>query len=90
MVLEEELFNEQQFLQRNQIQQSELITKYCAGVEERIRSAVSKEDAELIANAACDKFKSECTSEIVRKALTKYMQLKISQYWDKNDISKGK
>jgi hypothetical protein len=83
MVSEEELFNEQQFLQLNQMQQSELITKHCSGVEERIRHAISREEAERIAGVACNKFKDECTSSIVRIALTQYIQMKISQYWDK-------
>jgi hypothetical protein len=46
MIRNEELINEQQFLQLNQMRQSELIAKHCSGMEERIRNARSKEEAE--------------------------------------------
>jgi hypothetical protein len=83
MIRNEELVSEQQFLQLNQIRQSELIAKHCFGIEERIRSAQSKEEAEQIASKACSKFESECTSSIVRTALAKYIQSKVMQYWSK-------
>jgi hypothetical protein len=83
MIKNEELFNEQQFLQLNQIRQSELIAKHCSGIEERIRDARSKEEAEHIAGEACTKFESECTSSIVRMALSQYLQAKVTHYWSK-------
>jgi hypothetical protein len=83
MIQDEELINEQQFLQLNQMRQSELITKHCSGIEERIRNARSKEEAEQISNKACSKFESECSSSIVRMALSQYIQDKIMQYWIK-------
>jgi len=83
MIRNEELINEQQFLQLNQTRQSELIAKNCYGIEERIRNARSKEEAEKIASKACKKFESECTSSIVRMALAQYMQAKVTQYWIK-------
>ena len=83
MIQNEELINEQQFLQLNQIRQSELITNYCSGIEERIRNAQSKEEAECIAGAACNKFESECVSSIVRMMLSQYIQVKVTQYWSK-------
>ena len=83
MIRNEELINEQQFLQLNQVRQSELIMKHCSNIEERIRDAQSKEEAEQIASAACTKFESECASSIVRMALSRYVQDKIMQYWDK-------
>jgi hypothetical protein len=83
MIWNEELINEQQFLQLNQIRQSELIAKHCSGIEERIRDARSKEEAEQIASEVCSKFESECTSSIVRMALAQYIQVKVTQYWVK-------
>ena len=41
MVQNEELFTDQEFLQLNQIRQSELIATRCAGIAERIRDARS-------------------------------------------------
>jgi hypothetical protein len=83
MIQNEELFNEHQFLQLNQIRQSELITKHCSNIEERIRQARSKDEAEHIASDACRKFQDECASSIVRISLAKHVQEKVSQYWDK-------
>jgi hypothetical protein len=83
MIRNEELLNEQQFLQLNQIRQSELIAEHCSGIEERIRDARSKEEAEQIASKACSKFEDECTSSIVRMALAQYIQGKVTQYWGK-------
>jgi hypothetical protein len=83
MIRNEELINEQQYLRFNQIRQSELIKGHCSGIEERIRNAQSKEEAEQIASKACNKFESECTSSIVRKALAQYIQGKIKHYWSK-------
>ena len=83
MIWNEELINEQQFLQLNQIRQSELIAKHCSGIEERIRNVRSKKEGEQIASNACSKFESECTSSIVRMALAQYIQVKVTQYWNK-------
>ena len=83
MIRNEELVNEQQFLQLNQMLQSELIAKHCSGIEKLIRDAKSKEEAEQIANKACDKFESECASSIVRMALSQYLQAKVTHYWSK-------
>ena len=81
MIENEELFNERQFMQLGQIQQSELIIRHCSGIEERIRNARSKEEAERVVNVACEKLANECTSGIVRAALKQHMQTKVSQYW---------
>jgi hypothetical protein len=83
MIRNEELINEQQFLQLNQIRQSELITKHCSGMEKRIRNARFKDEAEQIAGKVCSKFEDECTSSIVRMALAQYIQGKVTQYWGK-------
>jgi len=83
MIRNEELINEQQFLQLNQTRQSELIAKHCSEIEERIRDAPSKEEAERIVSKACSKFESECTSSIVRMALSQSLQAKVMHYWSK-------
>ena len=81
--MDEELFNEQQFLQLNQMRQSEFITNLCSGVEKQIRDAQSREEAVRIASAACSRFESKCTSSIVRIAIVQYIQVKVMQYWSK-------
>ena len=83
MIRNEELIDEQQFLQLNQTRQSDLIMKHCSGMEKRIRNARSKEEAEQIASKACSEFEEECTSSIVRMALAQYIQVKVFQYWCK-------
>ena len=83
MIEDEELMEEQKFLQLNQVRQSELISQHCSNIEERIRSAQSKEAAEQIASKACDEFEIECASSIVRMALAQYIQAKVARYWSK-------
>jgi hypothetical protein len=83
MIRDEELINERQYLRLNQTRQSELIAKHCREIEESIRGAHSKEEAEQISSKACTKFESECTSSIVRMALAQYIQDKITHYWSK-------
>ena len=83
MIRDEELINERLLLRLNQSRQSELIAKYCREIEESIRGAQSKEEAEQISNKVCTKFESECTSSIVRMALAQYIQGKITHYWSK-------
>ncbi len=69
MIQDEELLNDQQFLQLNQIRQSEIIAKHCTGITQRIRDAQSKEEAERIIGNASKEFDRECASSIVRVAL---------------------
>jgi hypothetical protein len=79
--MNEELLNERQFLQVNQIRQSELIANHCSGIKEKIRLSASISEAESIAASACKKFERECSSSIVRNALALHLQNIIEQYW---------
>ena len=81
--MNEELLNEQQFLQLNQTRQSDLIAKYCAGIEEQIRGSSSRSDAESAAAAVCRKFERECSSSIIRNVLTLHLQNLVNRYWRK-------
>ena len=81
--MDEELLNEQQFLQLNQTRQSDLIAKYCAGIEEQIRVSASRSEAESIAAAACKNFEGECSSSIIRNVLALHVQNLVNQYWRK-------
>lgn len=79
--MEDELLNEQQFLQLGEKRQSLLLARHCTRIEDEIRGAVSRKDAERIANDACLKFNNDCSSTIVRTALHRHIQDLIDEYW---------
>jgi hypothetical protein len=79
--MNEELFNERQFLQLNQAHQSELIANHCAEIEERVRNASSRLEAERVSASACLQFEKDCQSMLVRNALTHRMEELIAKYW---------
>ena len=58
-----------------------LIAKLCAGAEERIRSATSRQEAERIAASACDELGGTCESTLVRRALTAKLETLIAERW---------
>jgi hypothetical protein len=80
-MMNEELLNENRFLQLNQGQQLELIAKHCAGIEERIRKAQSRKESETIAEEACGKFETECPSDIIRRGLVQRVREMVEQRW---------
>jgi hypothetical protein len=82
MVQNEELLNDQQFLQLSQIRQSDLIAKHCAGIEEHIRTASSRFEAERIAANTCLCFQKECSSVLVRNALTHRVEEFMTKHWN--------
>ena len=79
--MNEELLNENLFIRLNNKRQSELIGKHCASIEEKIRAARSRTEAESITKKACKEFGIECSSKIVKKMLTDYINRKLNQYW---------
>jgi hypothetical protein len=82
MIRNEELLNDQQFLQLNQMRQSDLIAKHCAGIEEHIRTALSRFEAERIAANTCLQFQHECTSALVRNVLTHRVEELMIKHWN--------
>jgi len=86
MYLNEELLTDERYMQLNGNRQSELIANHCGDIENRIRSAPSRLEAERLKELACTKFKQECQSMLVRTALTRYVEKLISRYWDKKNI----
>jgi hypothetical protein len=80
--MNEELFSERQFLQLNQVSQSELIANHCAEIEEQIRDASSRLEAERISAGACLQFEKDCPSMLVRNALIRRIEELIGKYWD--------
>ena len=82
-MINEELLNEDRFLQLNQSQQSELIAKHCSGIEKGIWESQSRKEAEMIAVEACGKFETECPSDMVRRGLLLRVREMVEQRWGK-------
>jgi hypothetical protein len=61
--------------------QEKLIAKHFGHVEERIRSAGSREGALKISNATLRAFESECMSEIIPEFLVRYLSTLVQKYW---------
>ena len=84
MILNEELLSDERFAQFSTQRQSEIIAARCKEVEERIRTASSRLEAERESVGACLKFEKECSSMIVRNALTRRVEKLITKYWSQN------
>jgi len=80
-LMNEELLNEDRFIQLNQSQQLELIARHCAGIERRIREAQSRKEAETIAEESCGKFETECPSDMIRRGLVLRVRGMVEQRW---------
>ena len=81
MIFNEELLPDDRFAQLNSTQQSEIIANHCAEIEELIRTASSRFEAERISADACLRFENECPSMLVRHALTHRVEEFITKYW---------
>ncbi len=64
--------------------QEQLIREYCRGIDERIRSAASKEEAERIVQDACRGFDDACASELVRAFLKRYVNDLFTKQWSRS------
>lgn len=83
MYSNEELLTDERYRQLDENQQSELITKHCADIEDRIRSAPSRLEALRLKESACSGFERACSSALVRTSLASHVEELISRYWDK-------
>jgi hypothetical protein len=81
-MVNEELLTEERYRRLSGSQQLELITKYCHDIEDRIRSAASRHEAEAIAAEACAGIEEACQSSLIRSALGKNVENLISKYWN--------
>ena len=86
-VMEEELFSEDRFVRIGEDLQSELIARHCAEVEDRIRTASSRPDAERVSAEACSRFREECPSALLRNALTRRVEELVNKYWRAHEHS---
>jgi hypothetical protein len=82
MIFNEELLTDNRFAQLNRAQQSNIIANHCAEIEERIRNASSRLEAERVLASTCLQFEKECPSMLVRNALTSRMEELIAKYWN--------
>jgi hypothetical protein len=84
MILNEELLSDERFAQFSAQHQTEIISFYCTELEERIRTASSRNEAEHESVKTCIQFEKQCSSTLVRKALTHKVQELITKYWNQN------
>ncbi|MEX1277198.1 MAG: hypothetical protein WEB62_02875 [Bacteroidota bacterium] len=61
--------------------QREAIGLHCAGLEERIKSAPTRLQAEKVLTEVCDGFDQACESSIVRTYLKQHAHKLLLQYW---------
>jgi hypothetical protein len=81
MMFNEELLSDERFAPLSNTQQSEIISKHCAEVEKYIRTASSRLEAERISANTCLQFQHECSSDLVRNALTRRVEELITKHW---------
>lgn len=79
--MQDELVDESVFTQLPFQKQTELISRYCGGIQEKISSAPTVADAQNIADEQCAQFQQSCSSEVLRTAMTVYVQNLIRQLW---------
>ena len=76
-----ESITDQQFLSLGQQRQVEILAEHCADIEEKIRSAQSRTEAQTIADSTCGKLQEACLSNLVQRALVRRTREFIEQYW---------
>jgi hypothetical protein len=62
--------------------QEELIRQHCAGIDARIRTALTKAEAEKIVRQTCSSFEDSCDSSLVRSALKAYVLRIFEAEWN--------
>jgi hypothetical protein len=81
MIKNEELLSDERFVRFSTQHQSEIISLHCGEIEERIRTASTRLEAELGSAEACLQFEKECPSTLVKQAMTRRVENLIIQYW---------
>lgn len=79
--MKEELLPNDQYYSATHPYFDELLTRYCSGIKEKICSAHSRREAELIVKNTCEHFSQSCVSEIIPTFLTRYFKKLIHQCW---------
>lgn len=81
MNFHEELVTDNRFAQFNKKQQTDLLAKHCADIEERIRTASSRYEADRVSAEVCLEFEKECHSSVVRRSMKQRVQDLLIEYW---------
>jgi hypothetical protein len=61
--------------------QEDLIWQHCRGIDERIRSAQSKDEAQRLVEESCRHFEQSCESKVVSTFLKKYLHDLYEKEW---------
>ncbi|HCA79693.1 MAG TPA: hypothetical protein DEP53_08165 [Bacteroidetes bacterium] len=64
-------------------EQEELIRKYCSGLDEHLRRARSRVEAEVVFRETCAQFDQSCESSVVRTFLKHQAQKVLEETWGK-------
>ena len=59
----------------------ELIEKYCSGMEEKIRLARHRKEAELIVHDACREFENLCENDALVTFLKRHVFNVFQEFW---------
>ena len=76
-----ESITDQQFADLGQKRQLEVLSEHCAGIEDRIRRARSRKEAEAITEQTCRKLREVCISKLVQGALVRRTQELVERHW---------
>ena len=74
IVIQEELIDESQFMRLPLQRQTELLSHYCGDIKDKIISSSTMTEAQRIADEQCLLFQRSCSSEVLRHAMTRYVQ----------------
>ncbi|MBA4311393.1 MAG: hypothetical protein C0417_02070 [Chlorobiaceae bacterium] len=80
--MNEEIISDQNKSLITPSRQKELIEKYCAGIEDRIRVTSAKNNANDIVNDACTGLEKECKSDVIRSFLQQYVRDLYENHWN--------
>jgi hypothetical protein len=61
--------------------QEELVREFCGGINQRIRSARTREEAERIVQETCSRFDQSCESDVIRSFLKKHVIALCDDTW---------
>ncbi len=78
-----DLMTDRQFVDMGEERQALILAKNCSGLEEKIRSAGSRSEAQQVGHRACETLQDACESRMVRRALVQRMEELIKEYWGK-------
>jgi len=77
----DELTDESSFIQLPFQEQTELIALYCHDIKNKITGSQTMAEAQGIVDEHCLQFQRSCSSEVLRKAMTEYVQGLVRRTW---------